>query len=118
MTLSSWRHCAAEEGSMFDPASVRFRGPLTAHVDGFWRALQSQGYPPLSGRNLLLLALISAAGSTIAGLPSMTSPKSVWRRFWRIGGGRATRATFHRVHLTRCSTICAASVSWYEPPSP
>lgn len=41
---------------MFDPASVRFRGPLTAHVDGFWRALQSQGYPPLSGRQLLLLA--------------------------------------------------------------
>ena len=41
---------------MFDPASVTFRGPLSTHVDGFWRALQSQGYPPLSGRNLLLLA--------------------------------------------------------------
>jgi integrase/recombinase XerD len=41
---------------MFDPASVRFRGPLTAHVDGFWRALQSQGYPPPSLRNLVMLA--------------------------------------------------------------
>lgn len=41
---------------MFDPASVRFRGPLRAHVDGFWAALQSQGYAPLSGRNLLLVA--------------------------------------------------------------
>ena len=41
---------------MFDPRSVRFKGPLTAHVDAFWRALQSQGYPPRSGRDLLLLA--------------------------------------------------------------
>lgn len=41
---------------MFDPASVRFRGPLTPHVDGFWAELQRQGYAPLSGRNLLLVA--------------------------------------------------------------
>lgn len=41
---------------MFDPASVKFRGPLTAHVDDFGRALQSQGYPPPSLRNLLMLA--------------------------------------------------------------
>jgi site-specific recombinase XerD len=40
---------------MFNPASVRFRGPLRAHVDGFWAELQSQGYAPLSGRNLLLV---------------------------------------------------------------
>ncbi len=41
---------------MIDPASVRFRGPLRVHVDGFWAALQSQGYSPLSARNLLLVA--------------------------------------------------------------
>jgi integrase/recombinase XerD len=41
---------------MFDPESVRFRGPLTVHVDDFCRALQSQGYPPPSLRNLLMLA--------------------------------------------------------------
>lgn len=41
---------------MFDPVSVRFRGPLRVHVDGFWAELQSQGYAPLSGRNLLLVA--------------------------------------------------------------
>ncbi|HEY2943598.1 MAG TPA: site-specific integrase [Vicinamibacteria bacterium] len=41
---------------MFDPASVRFRGPLTAHADGFWAELQRQSYTPFSARNLLLLA--------------------------------------------------------------
>ncbi len=41
---------------MFDPGSVRFRGPLKDHVDGFWAELQRQGYAPLSGRNLLLVA--------------------------------------------------------------
>src|SRR4030042_3003691 len=53
--LSLWRRQAAREDSMFNPASVRFRGPLRAHVDGFWAELQSQGYAPLSGRNLLLV---------------------------------------------------------------
>jgi integrase/recombinase XerD len=41
---------------MFDPASVRFRGPLTPYVDGFWSELMRQGYAPFSGRNLLLVA--------------------------------------------------------------
>ena len=41
---------------MFDPASVRFKGPLMPHVDGFWSELMGQGYAPLSGRNLLLVA--------------------------------------------------------------
>lgn len=41
---------------MFDPASVGFRGPLTAHVDGFWADLQRQGYARLYGRNLLQVA--------------------------------------------------------------
>jgi len=41
---------------MFDPGSVRFSGPLRPHVDGFWAELQRQGYAPLSGRNLLLVA--------------------------------------------------------------
>jgi len=41
---------------MFDPASVRFRGPLAPHVEGFWSELMGQGYAPFSGRNLLLLA--------------------------------------------------------------
>ena len=41
---------------MFDPASVRFRGPLKAHVDGFWAELERLGYAPLSGRSLLQVA--------------------------------------------------------------
>jgi integrase/recombinase XerD len=41
---------------MFDPASIKFRGPLTPHVGGFWQDLLCHGYSPLSGRNLLLLA--------------------------------------------------------------
>ena len=41
---------------MFDPASVRFRGPVTVHVAGFWAQLMHQGYAPLSARNLLLVA--------------------------------------------------------------
>jgi len=41
---------------MFDSASVRFRGPLVPHVDGFWAELMEQGYAPFSGRNLLLVA--------------------------------------------------------------
>jgi len=54
--LSLCRQYAAQEGSMFDPASVRFRGPLTPYVDGFWAELQREGYAPWSGRNLLLVA--------------------------------------------------------------
>ena len=38
---------------MFDPASVRIRGPLQVHVEGFWEELRRQGYAPLSARNLL-----------------------------------------------------------------
>jgi integrase/recombinase XerD len=38
------------------PFSVRFRGPLTAHVDGFWAQLQREGYSPLSAANLLRVA--------------------------------------------------------------
>lgn len=41
---------------MFDPVSVRFRGPLKAHVRGFWTALLAEGYAPLSARNLLQVA--------------------------------------------------------------
>jgi integrase/recombinase XerD len=38
---------------MFDPASVRFVGPLVPYVDGFWSELIRAGYAPLSARNLL-----------------------------------------------------------------
>jgi integrase/recombinase XerD len=38
---------------MFDPATVRFRGPLTPYVHGFWAELRQQGYAPFSGGNLL-----------------------------------------------------------------
>ncbi len=38
---------------MFDPGSVRFRGPLTPYVKGFWAELQRQGYSPLSAGNVL-----------------------------------------------------------------
>jgi len=41
---------------MFDPGSVKFRGPLTAHVEGFWAELRRQGYTPLSGANVLRIA--------------------------------------------------------------
>lgn len=41
---------------MFDPASVRFRGPLTPHVDGFWHEFLRLGYSPLSAGNLLRVA--------------------------------------------------------------
>lgn len=41
---------------MFDPTSVRFRGPLTAHVAGLWAELQRQSYTQFSARNLLRLA--------------------------------------------------------------
>lgn len=41
---------------MFDPASVRIRGPLGAHVEGFWAELQRQGYASESAGNLLRVA--------------------------------------------------------------
>ena len=41
---------------MFDPASVRIRGPLRAHVEGFWAELQRQGYAAESAGNLLRVA--------------------------------------------------------------
>ena len=41
---------------MFDPASVRLRGPLKPYVEGFWSELVGQGYSPLSGGNLLRVA--------------------------------------------------------------
>jgi len=41
---------------MFDPASVRIRGPLRAHVMGFWADLLRQGYAPGSALNLLRVA--------------------------------------------------------------
>src|SRR5262245_10105302 len=45
-----------EEGRMSDPASVRFRGPLTAHADGFRAELERERYTPLTAANLLRLA--------------------------------------------------------------
>jgi len=41
---------------MFDPHTVRFRGPLAAHVDGFWADLKRQGYAPFSAANVLRVA--------------------------------------------------------------
>ena len=41
---------------MFDPASVRFRGPLAVHAPGLWAALMRQSYTPLSARNQIHLA--------------------------------------------------------------
>jgi site-specific recombinase XerD len=41
---------------MFDSASVRFRGPLVPHVDGFWAELMERGYAPFSAANLLRVA--------------------------------------------------------------
>ncbi len=40
---------------MFDPRSVRIRGPLRAHVEGLWAALLRQGYAATSAKNLLRL---------------------------------------------------------------
>jgi site-specific recombinase XerD len=41
---------------MFDPGSVRFRGPLAGHVGGFWAELRQEGYAPFSSANLLRVA--------------------------------------------------------------
>lgn len=41
---------------MFDPGSVRFRGPLAPHVEGFWCELERQGYAPETAMALLRLA--------------------------------------------------------------
>lgn len=41
---------------MFDPKSVRFRGPLVPHVERFWAELLREGYAQLSGANLLRVA--------------------------------------------------------------
>jgi site-specific recombinase XerD len=54
--LASSRHFAVEEAGMFDPRSVRVRGPLRAHVQGFWDELLTQGYAATSAKNLLRLA--------------------------------------------------------------
>jgi integrase/recombinase XerD len=45
---------------MFDPRSVRFRGPLTHYVDGFWQELVRLRYSPRAGsRHLWLAAHVS-----------------------------------------------------------
>ena len=54
--LTSSRHFAVEEVGMFGPASVRIRGPLRAHVEGFWLELLWLGYTPASAANQLRLA--------------------------------------------------------------
>ena len=41
---------------MFDPTSVRFRGPLADHGNRFWSALLDVGYSPLTAVNHLRLA--------------------------------------------------------------
>ncbi len=41
---------------MFDPASVKVRGPIAPYVPVYWKELRRQGYSPLAGRNLLRLA--------------------------------------------------------------
>ena len=40
---------------MFDPGSVRIRGPLRAHAEGLWDELLRQGYAATSAKNLLRL---------------------------------------------------------------
>src|SRR3990172_9506295 len=41
---------------MFDPASVKIRGPLKADVGGLWAELMRQGYAPLSAARQLRFA--------------------------------------------------------------
>lgn len=41
---------------MFDPTSVRIRGPLKVHVAGIWAELMRQGYAPSSALHQLQLA--------------------------------------------------------------
>jgi len=48
-----FRQSAGEEAGMFDPASVRFSGPLRPYVEGYWFELRRFGYAPSSGGNLL-----------------------------------------------------------------
>ncbi len=54
---------------MFDPASVRIRGPLRAHAEGFWADLLGQGYAATSAKNLLLLTAHLARWLEAEGLP-------------------------------------------------
>ncbi len=41
---------------MVDPSRIRMEGPLAPYRDGLWAFLLSEGYTPLSSRNLLHLA--------------------------------------------------------------
>ena len=49
---------------MFDPCSaVRFRGPITPHVEGFWSTLMQAGYSKQSATKLLFVAAhVSGSG--------------------------------------------------------
>jgi len=40
------------KGGSMDPSKIRITGPLSEHLEGFWSELLSQGYTPLSIRNL------------------------------------------------------------------
>ncbi len=54
---------------MFDPSSVRIRGPLSAHIEGLWAELLRQGYAATSARNLLRLTAHLARWLEAKGLP-------------------------------------------------
>ena len=42
---------------MFDPCfAVRFRGPISPHVEGFWSSLMQAGYSKQSATQLLFVA--------------------------------------------------------------
>ncbi|HET8538359.1 MAG TPA: tyrosine-type recombinase/integrase [Anaeromyxobacter sp.] len=64
---------------MFDPRSVRIRGPLSAHVEGLWAELLRQGYAATSARNLLRLTAHLGRWLEAKGLavPDLTEDRAV-----------------------------------------
>ncbi len=76
---------------MFDPASVRVRGPLQAHVEGFWAELLGQGYAPLSARNLLRVAAHLGRWLDAEGLALADLADEVIAAFLRHRRGRYTQ---------------------------
>ena len=77
---------------MFGPASLRIRGPLQAHVEGFWLELLRQGYAPASAANQLRFAAHLSKWIATEGLALGDLTESVVARFLRHRRrGRCTR---------------------------
>lgn len=81
---------------MFDPASVRIRGPLVAHVQGFWTELRGQGYAAESAGNLLRLVAYLGRWLQARGLVLADLREDVVAEFLRSRRRRGCRHYFTR----------------------